>query len=821
MKNSGREYIDILDAVGKDLFCCESPARYAGGESGCLARREASLQTVFVFPDLYEIGMSNNAFKIIYNRLNNIYDVSCDRAFAPAPDFEKLLAEKNVPLYGLDTGLALRSSDLLMITISYELCAVTILSILKASKLELHSADRGENDPVVIAGGPCCSNPLPYARFFDIFWIGEAEDSFFNNLIPQIRAMKQAGGLKKDIIARLAEHPSVWIPGKTGVERAVDTGFETHAPRPAIFPIPSARIIQQHASLEIMRGCPNGCRFCHAGIWYRPHRQKTIEVIEEEAAAYITEGGFREISLSSLSSGDYTDIEKLLDRLNNRFAKYKVSFQLPSLHVSTLSFDLLDKVSLVRKSGLTFAVETPDDRHQLSLNKQVTLDMVTDILAAARQNGYKSAKFYFMIGLPVFDGEEYAEEDAIISFITDAAKRSRMKFNVSIGVFVPKPHTPFQWAVQMDEETARRKLYKIRDSLQGHHIKLHDPFISALEGLISRGDERSGGLIEEAFHAGCRLDCWSEHFKKDVWRGITGAHAELCAEILRERDTGEALPWEVVRSGVSKEFLLKEWERARRQELTQTCAQSCSACGICPLREAAPTPREAALPSASSPAPGPRPPAPRSLSVPARPCDSYRILFAYTKRGKAALLSHLATAEVFARAALRADIPVAWTQGFNPSVKLDFASPLAVGINAEQEIALIDTERPFEEAAFIRLINARLPEGIAVKQAYSFIVPAGSKKYSLPALWWGSVYRRKDGRGNDIVEAAQESVYKEIWYSGGYYGLVRAAVLAKMPPAGKEENKAGRGASASGKPASYFYVYRRLYAPSASAREGT
>ncbi|MDR0290664.1 MAG: radical SAM protein, partial [Treponema sp.] len=471
-----------LDDIGPLLLGVQKPGRYTGGEYGRLATKDAPLQTLIAFPDLYEIGMSNQALRIIYNGLNRIPGISCDRAFAPAPDFEQVLRDKGLPLYGLDTGISLKSLDLLLFTLGYELGISGILAMLDISGIPLHSDQRGEDDPLVIAGGPAVSNPLPYSNFIDAFWIGEAEAGFFD-LAQELLTIKQNGGTKAALFDHIKQNPHIWLKGKEKAARAIDYGWaEAGNPHPrrtrlpegslafsdavdsscagsgrispstplvgAIYPIPSMKVVQHHGILEIMRGCPNGCRFCHAGYWYRPMRQKSHEALLCEAEAFITQGGYREISLSSLSTGDYCGIGELVDALNGRFSGKHVSFLLPSLRVSTFSLPLLEKVSQTRKSGLTFAVETPLEFWQLALNKQVTADSVVEILREAKRNGWRGAKFYFMIGLPV--SGDFCEENEIVNFVVAVAKKTAMHFNVNVGIFVPKPHTPYQWAQQID-----------------------------------------------------------------------------------------------------------------------------------------------------------------------------------------------------------------------------------------------------------------------------------------------------------------------------------------------------------------------------------
>jgi radical SAM superfamily enzyme YgiQ (UPF0313 family) len=797
-------YINPLEELGASLLTVEKPARYTGGEYGMLAKRDAPFQTVIAFPDLYELGMSNQALRILYNRLNALPEVSCDRVFAPAPDFETLLNEKNIPLYGLDTGIAIRDTDMLMFTLGYELGITSALTILETAHIPLRSEERGGDYPIVIAGGPCVSNPLPYGRFIDMFWIGEAEDDFFR-LAEELAAMKALGAKRADIAARLASHPSVWARGKEKAVRAVDANFSTRRSPAPVFPVPSMKAAQHHGVVEIMRGCPNGCRFCHAGIWYRPMRQKDGSAVFAEAAECIAKTGFREISLSSLSSGDYGGLENLIDALNARFAAARVSFQLPSLHVSTFSLPLLEKVSQVRKSGLTFAVETPLTGWQAAINKDAGIDSVSAVMNEARKNGWKTAKLYFMIGLPVTGSgeEERAEDEAVIAFVNELSERTRLKFSINVGVFVPKPHTPFQWSAQIGEGRARSALYRIRGELKkrGHKVSIHDPFIALVEGLIARGDEEAALIIEQAYRSGCRLDAWSDFFREEVWRKILDGHKEYVERVTGARDVGERLAWDIISSGVSKSFLALEREKSVNHKRNDvSCIQKCAQkCGVCSdefhiVENSIHIEKDDSAITADEPSGQSRRTDP----------DTYRMLFSFSKEGRAVFLPHLALIEVFSMAFLRAGLPVLYTAGFNPLPRLDFAAALSLGIRALGEIASVDVERPLAGDDFIRLLGCALPEGIAVTGALPCVIPSGVKKHSAASLLWGFEYDSGTGKP-DYVAARDEKEYRGKLLSEGaarsVYDLSRLRVLARS----------GNGWT------SYFDAYKGLY----GAADGT
>ncbi|MDR1326041.1 MAG: TIGR03936 family radical SAM-associated protein [Treponema sp.] len=788
-------FVDPVQDLGAALLTVEKPNRYVGGEYGRLARRNATLRTLIAFPDLYEIGMSNQALKILYNQLNTIDGASCDRAFAPAPDFERLLRERRLPLYGLDTGISLRDLDLLFFTFGYELGITNVLTMLDLAAIPLHTSERGDGDPIVLMGGPCVSNPLPYQDFIDAFWIGEAEAGFFE-MVTALLAMKTVGASRGDLLAYITTHPSIWTRGKARARRAIDPMFTERANDAAIFPIPNMRVIQHHGAVEIMRGCPNGCRFCHAGYWYRPMRQKSIDAIRREVAAFVRRGGYREICLSSLSSGDYRGIEALIDRLNSEYGHEHVSFQLPSLRVSTFSLPLLAKLAEVRKSGLTFAVETPVDAWQLAINKQVSLDNVTAILKEARKQGWRGAKFYFMVGLPLPSIDQITEEAAIVSFILELAKRTGMHFSVNVGTFIPKPHTPYQWAAQIDEAAARIKLEYIRYELKsrGHKVGIQDPFVSTLEGIISRGDERAGALIETAYRRGCRLDAWNEYIQKNVWHDIFAEHEALTRAFLSERPSNAPLPWNMIDSGILPDFMQEERKESLAHESTPPCMEQCTHfCGICTNDTQT---VENIVPHDDSLVDVVPSTTPDSPSSPA----TYRLLFTFTKTKSAIFQPHLALIELFSMSMTRAAVPVFYSQGFNPLPKLEIAAPLSIGVSAAAEIAAIETLGFYDAVSFLEAMNRALPEGIRIVEAINVSIPFGVKKHSLSSLLWGFAYA--NGAETDYVPAASDKQYRaariDAASSTSVYGLHRLAVLAKS-------------AISANAPEPYFTVYRALY----------
>jgi radical SAM superfamily enzyme YgiQ (UPF0313 family) len=789
--------------LGGRLLEVEKPARYVGGEFGILAKHTAHFRSLIAFPDLYEIGMCNQALRIIYNGLNSLPGIFCDRAFAPAPDFEKLLREENIPLYGLDTGIVLADLDLLMFTIGYELGLSGVLAMLDIAQIPLHCSERERRHPIVIAGGPAVSNPLPFSSFIDAFWIGEAEAGFFE-LVGELARLKESGKGREELREIISCHPNVWVRAKKKAKRAVAGNFSEETPA-AVYPVPSMKVVHHHGIVEIMRGCPNGCRFCHAGFWYRPMRQKKHELIINQARAMIEQGGWQEISLSSLSSGDYAGVGELIDALNNRFSGRHISFQMPSLRVSGFSYALLEKISATRKSGITFAVETPEDSCQIAINKEAIRDQVVVILDELKKRGWRTAKFYFMIGLPVrMSGNE---EEEIVSFITDIGRRTRMRFTVNVGIFVPKPHTPYQWSAQLDSDTASEKLAFIKSRLKrmGHKVNVSDTLISRIEGLLSRGDEKAGILCEQAYLGGSRLDAWNEYINKDKWLELLEKNKDVTD--LFFTDKRESLPWQGIDSCVNENYLLWELEKSDNGQRTWFCKENCvNPCGVCneeieivkntPMLDISANEincdltNDAVILQAG-------------INKPKGKCDPKicRVLFSFSKRKSAVFHGHLSIIELFSMAFMRSGLPVLYTQGFNPLAKIEFASPLTTGISASAEIAAVDFSEEQEIGNFIIRLNSSLPEGIHIEKAAVFNISPGMKKYSLASLLWGFGYTAN--QGTDYVKAVCEKTYRQKRLKqnnkAGLFFLNRSVVLSRNIIDDSNEW------------ASYFDVYQFLY----------
>ena len=599
-------------AIEKLLEKVEKPARYTGGEMNTQVRPwdEAELHFAFCFADTYEIGMSYLGMKILVSLINSLPYASCERVFMPWVDFRAGLQAEHIPLFSLESRKALSEFDVIGFTLQYEMSYTNILDMLSLGGVPVRSEDRGEDAPLVIAGGPCACNPEPLAPFIDAYQIGDGEEMMVE-FMDVLRACRQEGLSRSETLMRLAQVEGVYVPRfyqpeynadgtLSAFRRLDDRAPETVRRRilrdfsgafyPDTFPVPYTDIVFDRIVLEIMRGCTRGCRFCQAGMIYRPVRERSMERIIELAEKLEKATGYEEMSLSSLSSGDYSCLKELIVALMDRFHDKRVSVSLPSMRVDNLVKQSLEELSRVRKSGLTVAAEAGTQRLRDVINKGVTEEDVIRSVSDAFDSGYSTVKLYFMTGLPTETDEDLqgigdlARKVVSAYYAIPKERRAKgLRVTCSASVFVPKPFTPFQWAAQDSIETVMDKQRRLREYLKtkGVTFNWHDPELSFLEACISRGDRRVGEAIYTAWQDGCLLDGWSEHFKFDVWlKAFEKCGLSTAFYANRERPYEELLPWSFIDMGVTEKYLRLENERAKRGETTRDCRKGCNGCGL-------------------------------------------------------------------------------------------------------------------------------------------------------------------------------------------------------------------------------------------------
>ena len=618
MRNVGKNnFMRKLALSDEILLKISQPARYIGGEVNMVKKDPSKVAVRFAmcFPDVYEIGMSHLGIQILYDMFNRRDDVYCERVYSPWMDLDPIMREQKIPLFAVESQDPIKKFDFLGITIQYEMCYTNILQVLELSQIPLHAEDRTEEDPIVIGGGPCTYNPEPIAPFFDLFYMGEGEVVYFD-LIDRYKEIKARGGSRKEFLEQAAQIPGIYVPAFYDVSYKEDgtigamTPNNPHAPQtvskqlvmdmsdtwyPEKPVVPYLRATQDRVVLEIMRGCIRGCRFCQAGMVYRPVRERSLEELKRLARTMLKSTGHEEISLSSLSSSDYTKLEGIVNFLIDEFDGKGVNVSLPSLRIDAFSLDVMSKVQDVKKSSLTFAPEAGSQRLRNVINKGLTEENILNGSAEAFKGGWNRVKLYFMLGLPTETVEdmqgiaELSEKVAEVYYDTvpKEQRHGKVQVTASTSFFVPKPFTPFQWAPMCTKEQFLERAsivnHRMKEMLNKKSLRYnwHEADVTVLEGVLARGDRKVAAVIEEAYRQGAIYDSWSEYFNNDIWmKAFETCGVDIDFYTTRERSLDEVFPWDFIDAGVTKDFLKREWANAQAETVTPNCRMRCSGCGV-------------------------------------------------------------------------------------------------------------------------------------------------------------------------------------------------------------------------------------------------
>jgi len=741
-------------SIEKAFAQVQKPSRYIGGEINSIKKDWAKCKLSFAlaFPDAYEVGMSHLGIQILYSILNNQPAIAAERVFAPWPDMELWMRKKNISLLSLESRTPLNQFDIVGFSLQYELSYTNVLNMLDLGGIAIYAGDRGEDSPIIIAGGPCVFNPEPVSLFFDAFVIGEGEEVILE-ISRAIMEGKEKKYKKQDILALLASIDGVYVPsihvnGERFKKRVIIDINKRPFPHKPIIPL--MKIIHDRVSLEIARGCSRGCRFCQAGMVWRPIRERTPGKLMKMADEMLSSTGYDEISLLSLSSGDYSLIEYLLTLLMNKYYEQRVALALPSMRVETLTERLIDQIKRVRKTSFTLAPEAGTQRLRNLINKGNT---EANLLGTARHvfnAGWKSLKLYFMLGLPT-ETKEDLEGITDLAYKVLREGKKKKQITISLSTFIPKPHTPFQWQrqISMDEIQEKQEFLKKNIRHRNLNLKWHDGRMSLLEGMLSRGSKNVGDLIAKAFTLGCRFDGWSDQFRFDLWEQAMQTSNINIADYLKEKNLSENLPWDRIDCGISKDFLRKEYEKSLREELTEDCRfGTCHNCGICDkdLKIILATNHPGINTAESRNKP----------KIDDRYAEEKKFRIKFAKHSDSRLLSHLEISSAIIRSIRKSGLTFAFSEGFHPHPKISFAFASPVGIESYCEYADIQIKNPPQDMEiFVQNINSSLPYGLGILDIEEIPLKAGSLSNIISGYCY-EIYLPEELTGSDRLDLEEK-----------------------------------------------------------------
>ena len=721
------------------LSLVSNPVRYLGNEIHSIRKDPSRTRLKFclAFPDVYEVGMSHLGFQILYHILNGKEGIACERAFAPWVDMEQVLREKRVPLTSLESSTPLDQFDFLGFSLQYELCFTNVLNMLDLSHIPLRAEEREGRFPLVIAGGPSAFNPAPVADFFDAFVLGDGEEVVLEIGDVALR-WKEANGKKEDLLKSLSQLEGVYVPSLHGERERVRKRTVSDlslAPFPTCSIVPYMKVVHDRLSMEIARGCKRGCRFCEAGFIHRPYRERDPKGIEKTIYDSLERTGYEEVSLLSLSAGDYSSIGPLLSNLMDRFEPKRVAVSFPSLRIESVMGRLAEEVKRVRKTGFTLAPEAGTERLRRVINKDVDEEVLFQGLAELFSKGWKNIKLYFMIGLPTEREEDLKGIVNLSKQIVSVGQRQKVhpNVNVSVSTFVPKPHTPFQWEGQIPLEEMKEKLHFLKDEVRRNrlHFKWQDPHLSFLEGIFSRGDQRLSRVLMEAHRLGCRFDGWSDQFRFPLWKEAfekAGVDMDLGT---RRRRFEDPLPWSFIETGVMPAYLQDEYQKGLREEMSPPCPDAgCRTCGMCDGKT---------IRVVSHQSQGARFQGRVERERPRNRGMKQKMQLRFTKMEKMRFVSHLELARLFYRASKRAGFFLCHSEGFHPLPRIVFARALPVGVESLSEIVRIELEKRILPQEAKRRLNSVLPQGIEILDAEEIPLFSSPVVLSPFAVYWVSL----------------------------------------------------------------------------------